>query len=331
MEMGAYEAVRDYYYHGHNSRNGYYYHSLHSMSTIDHSSISLLYDTYVNYFGGDNDYVETLIINAIERSGPFEDATEDQRAAIVTHTIKQMLMYMFPLTQLNNAVEKCKNEQSDAANSWDRGAGSLIGSIEGNHEGGNHQGQLYYSLIKSSCEIFGTCNMTNHDLVDLLQEGQERVEAGECEVVQNVTEKIRVLLDITNIQRTLHYAAKLEDVPFSNYLAGAFISASTVIPMIKHSDHASGLVIEDDFKFKRTLNLGEMDTNEVFEAFESALKNMKDIDCADIGAIEKYGDVCPEAPIMPGEDVAENTYVNPSETISLSSGLYVTTSNVDEL
>ena len=74
-----------------------------------------------------------------------------------------------------------------------------------------------------------------------------------------------------------------------------------------------------------------MNTNEVFDAFESAIKNMNHFKFIYIGAIEKYGDVCPEEPITPGEKVAENTYVNPSETASLSSGLYVATSNVDEL
>ena len=78
----------------------------------------------------------------------------------------------------------------------------------------------------------------------------------------------------------------LEDSPFPILAAAGTISASTVVPFVKYSHHASGLLTEDDFKFKTSLSRGDMSTNKAFDVFESAIKNASHCKCIGVGAIE---------------------------------------------
>ena len=72
-------------------------------------------------------------------------------------------MRILPLTQLYSTMGKYESRQSDAANSWDRGIVSPIGSMGGNQAVGSDQGNLFNSLTKLSYGMLSARNVSNHD------------------------------------------------------------------------------------------------------------------------------------------------------------------------
>ena len=95
---------------------------------------------------------------------------------------KHATMFLRPLEFFFHGLyDFCQFFESKIENSmphWDSSATHLIGLKEG--QVGSDQGILMCHLINSTCKMFNTCDMDNHNITWLLNLGKNQNNTGEC-------------------------------------------------------------------------------------------------------------------------------------------------------
>ena len=96
---------------------------------------------------------------------------------------------------------------------WDEAWAFWSGSLEG--EDGTGDGVMGYALAENRCEQFATCtgdddgddaagtSAVNHDLLELYNEGQDNLVAGNCDDVEGIKENIVNLMTVPLVQGLL--------------------------------------------------------------------------------------------------------------------------------
>ena len=210
-----------------------------------------------------------------------------------------------------------------AKSSWDRGAASLIGSIDGTKQSEDYAsgGLLMYSLGNDVCTKFDKCSdtdvgMSSSKLVEYLTGGKLFLKDKECDsALDLVNVGITSSLEVSLIQGTLNAAAQMASASSSDGIWGSgHALMSAIVPLVKDADSGSASTIESNMKFGSS----STNVNAVFDAFTDAVGSM-DADCTDIGTFQEADrGVCPP-------DV-----VQADTSITLANGLYTTSTYVQD-
>merc|ERR1719223_2542686 len=62
------------------------------------------FSEFKRYFKSDENYADTIIMNAFQKKGVFQSASYDQRKRVIVFTLKYMLTYMSILEKLYSAL-----------------------------------------------------------------------------------------------------------------------------------------------------------------------------------------------------------------------------------
>jgi len=320
LKMGAYDAAMDYYMYGRNSKyfgndDTELYRTLDWFASDDRSQTPQ-YQAFVDYFGGDANYAKSLVESVLDREGRFRNISSDHVTELITIILTNVVMYMHSLHEMYKSKESCGDGDSDALEMWDMAASYLIGSMEGPRSGGSSDGQFLYNLNKLRCEEFDICTRPENDMIGFLLKGRDVVSGGDCKKLDETIDSIARLLQILLIQNTLHYSAILETEPSKRNRAAGYASALSILPLIEQANTTSAETIEATMLTNLNGDVDRDIAHVTFQAFASAITQIRDIECNDVGSLREYGGVC--------------TNVNPSEGTSLSNGLYITSTNVGE-
>ncbi len=129
--------------------------------------------------------------DAFNGNGVFESANADERRRAIGFILRYMVTHMSIQEQIHSAVEYCKsNDFDNAASALDSAVAYLIGSMEGEEDGGSYDGNMIYMLAKRMCVHFGTCAASNNaqvneHIISLCYAGQGEIEAGVSCVIQH--------------------------------------------------------------------------------------------------------------------------------------------------
>ena len=299
MEMGAYTAVEDLYTYGKHAIvdgiSGTVMLSLAQMATTSDRSVVPEFDSFVRYFEN-NKYADKIIRTALDKSKQT-DASDEQRKELVVKSMQYLVVYMGSLQAMYDAISGCESGDGSrflgAQESWDRAAALLIGSIEGEEDGGDKNGQSFYALAKKRCKQFNTCgpdgfSEVNEELLSLLYTGKGELEAGSCSALKRAVSGIEPLLLIPIIQSTLSYAlanSRLDASPTDGDFAEGFVFSRAVLPLVEDVNRDSAEIINRNLDFKFGTKPVPDGSLAVFNAFATAYPGMN-IDCNQLGQVE---------------------------------------------
>ena len=168
MSMEKYDVAKRIYLEGHNyydydNKEEFNFVSLYNFTqkkTIDYTEFAMyqLFDEQLD--GGYKAFVNTLIVDALDRTGIFQSTSAAQRELAVDVTISSFVSYMSALEALYYSSSVCykKNKVASTA-AFDGAVALLVGSVEGRGLGGSvdQEGRMFYSISKRTCNHFDTC------------------------------------------------------------------------------------------------------------------------------------------------------------------------------
>jgi len=203
----AFAASFECYKYGHNiAVTGSNHGPLQSLATSSDRDVVPAFSAFRRYFKDDDDYADSILVDAFIGNGVFENANADERRRAIAFILRYMVTHMSIQEKIHTAVEYCKsNDFDNAASALDSAVAYLIGSIEGEEDGGSYDGNLIYMLAKRMCVHFGTCAATNNaqvneHIISLFYAGQGEVEAGACGSLSKTVNKIDAALLVPLIQ-----------------------------------------------------------------------------------------------------------------------------------
>lgn len=291
------------------------------------------FTAFKRYFKSDENYADTLIVNAFQKIGVFQSATFDERKRVIVFTLKYMVTYMSILEKLYSALRSCKeNDRVQGSTNLDMAAGYYVGSMEGNYDGGSFDGYLIHMLAKRMCVHFGTCSSLNHAMINeriisLFYAGQGEVETGACTPLAGTIKEIENALIVPLIQATLLSALENEFYFEQGVSEGAefypegYALALSILPVIDAVDRSSAKDIEAVMVdgFPGPDHIKASDYAKVFRAIQTSVSKMDGVDCAQIGSLEGKG-------FCPGDDVSyEGIKVSPATSSTAQTALLVIT------
>ena len=292
METEAYEAAKDYYMTGFNSKST----SLHEIAT-NTSRMALVnqFDLYSSFFNSTT-YADDIVMQALEGRAPFTDISIGQRADALVRTLQTMVSYMAILGQLYLAAASCRKETTEtdpkSVEFWEAGVALFIGSIEGHSRGGDFfgDGTLLYSLAKELCGFFETCEGSgdaaiNEFLIDAFDDGRNLLLNNDCDGVDAILrEEILGSLPVPLIQGTLYES-------YINYnffnktdqeRAAGYIFAQSVLPLMKNT--TSITTIKNKMALTIAVDPDKDVVKAVLDAFAFSMSEMN-VDCQDISTL----------------------------------------------
>jgi hypothetical protein len=282
--------------------------SLSSLARDTNRDVVPVYAAYRRYFNFDDNYADTIIVNAFQRKGVFEDASASQRKRVILFSLKYMVTHMTILEKLYRSLQLCKEDKRiEGATSLDMAAGYYVGSLEGKADGGSFDGDLIFMLAKRMCVQFGTCTQSNHAsinerIINLLYAAQGEVETGACKSLERTVKEIENALLVPLIQGVA-FSAKENRHYFggavtTEYYPEAYALAYSILPVISEADTDSARDIENVmvafFPGASESESGANDFMKVHAAISSALAKMNGVDCRDIGRLNGYPGFCPD-------------------------------------
>lgn len=290
---------------------------------VDQSLFQLTIDqtdtlTHPNRYYKHYENVTELIINAIQATSQFSNLDKSERIEAVSRAIQTLLFVQAGVSSLFGAVEDC---ESGSFGNWDRAAAYLVGSIEGEEFGGDSSGNgvSMYGLAKDTCKAFNTCADggdadSNKYLIAAFTKGQDLISGQNCvELSDYVEKRILPLILVTLIQ------AVVQSID-GNSPAATQILGLAILPFLEDIDPQT----ESTNKAKSTIKdgssaNGSINGQKVMEVFADVLNDLW-VDCNDVGFYEySQTDMC-----------SFNATKN-EQSYSLSDGLYITSTYVEEL
>lgn len=303
MRMGAYRAAEDLYTNGKHtvspdSNNQGLTTSLSSLATTTARSVVPEFDSFVRYFGGDQDYADSIIRDALSNN-KYDLET---RRLLVVRNCQYMIMFMTALQNMHEAIGNCEANETvqDAATaeSWDKAAASIIGFLEGTENGGSNEGELFFALAKKYCDGFGTCSSSsstngvsaanNDRIVSILYSGRGAVSSRSCSKLKEATTQLKPLLLVPIIQATLSSSMNLVNggIRQKALAAGqveAHIFATIVLPLIEDVNRNAAQTIETNLALTSTPFQDGVQA--VFSAFASVYGGLG-VNCHLLGSME---------------------------------------------
>lgn len=336
MRLEAYNAVRDVYKYGWNTRF-----SLQQLATNTYEApvTSVEYEHFQLYLDDDN-FADNLITNALDKKEPFDAVSSVDQTTMVVALLEGLVLYTAMISQFESSISACEspNETPESALSyWDGGVAFYVGSMEGGTESLADRGQLLFGLAKSLCADFSACEendaAVNQILLNFFQFGRNSLSGGGCQQALTILQSdIKPYLLIPLIQGTLK--ATVDAAAGEAGAAGSLYAFSrAVLPAVDAArrDDAGVIKTNSDYMPSR-----KPDVEDVFDAFRKALPLM-DTDCERIGELRSnnvYRGVCeddisttvgqssPTEPPSPSFPTRSPVYVPPPDPKGLAWGRY---------
>lgn len=299
MDTQAYVAAEDYVKYGYNSDLSLQ--QLYYATIGQNTPIVTLFRDYYNSTG---DNVINVVLDAINKVSPFDQASEGQRTEIVLGLLRFVVMQVSFVAQLESALSHCQANATAAAQFWDFGAAYYIGSIEGSQAGGEADGELLYAAAKEFCTPFETCTggdaNANLAVLDALQEGKQSLVGGSCQQASFVfSSYVITQLPVILLQGLLWFAslnAELDAKTQDGSLGEGYALSIAVLPLVEPASKTSADTISSNMAFQLTAKPVNGNASAIFEAVRTALPNMLNmtIECVNVGIFNTTNEtVCP--------------------------------------
>jgi len=298
MEWEAYDAAKDYYLYGANSK-----YSLSELATNKAGATdSNLYDTFTQYYESQNlPNAHAIVMDILDGVIPFDDkASDDQKTQAAMSVLRSVVMYVAAISEFESAVAECESASSNAMQFWDGGAAYFIGSVEGTSAGGvKKEGQLLYGAAKQLCDPFGTCEpddaAINKVILQGLNFGKTSLQNGNCAAAKQILhDTIEPSMLIPLVQGTLFYADKAKTLLTgidSGDFASMFGYSRGVLPFVQQTMPASASVVQKNTQFQLASKPLPDGFDAVFASFRDALQQMA-TDCKAVGRLASIGGLC---------------------------------------
>jgi hypothetical protein len=303
MQMQAYSAAEDLYSYGRHATltgaSDVTELSLSSLATsTDRSSVPQM-SSFVQYYGQDQDYADTMI--RYEYLGANRHSPE-QRRAVVVGLSQYMVLYMSVLASMQQAVVSCNAGKGDeATRKWDTAAAWLIGSLEGTSEEGSTEGRLWWALNKEFCGEFSTCSPNvagssdaNDRLALKLFAGRGAISSLSCGDLSRAVEAVSAVLIVPFVQASLSVSVQLTKMKASSeqrvLLARGYVYSQTILPLIHAVNPAAADAIAARFDLTSSKPDDKAAAARLVGAFQSALDSLN-VPCQDVGTSNEV-DVC---------------------------------------
>jgi len=311
LRMEAYDAAKDVYMLGKHAivENGSNVGplSLQHLATSKERKKVPSFGLFNTYFSDEN-YANSAIMGVFNEPiipGANRKSSEQKRAMIV-HILRYMVTPMAALQKLYEAVDNCKIISTTISKishkRWDEAAAILIGSMEGSNNKGSEDGYLMHGLASSLCLKFGVCGKKGNAKVNVLMKealyaGSSSLSTQSCTNVQESVLAIENHMLVPLIQASLLQAfrnSKLEVNSGDWSISSAYVFSRAFLPYIQDQTEVSA-VIEKNLNFQLDVRPVEDGWQNVFLAFETAVDNMDNIDCRDVGYLSMAdAGICPD-------------------------------------
>lgn len=300
MQMQAYGAAQDLYSFGKHTMSGLDGDStelsLESLATDGSRGIVPQLGHIRDYYGGDDHYADTIIRYAFS---PVNHLENEGRRLVVVGTVQFMIIYMAILQSMWTALGQCRNGDSRAAESWDKAAAWIIGSLEGPTESGSSEGRLFWALGKDNCEEFNTCSQAvpgsaaiNDKIVLRLYTGLGAILANNCDEVATKVDELASLLTVPLIQGGLSVADRLRNSRAERkkqLLAEGYAYSQAIAPLVNSFDRDAAQTISDSFDVVTNIALPK-GMSSLVAAYRNSLSGLG-VNCLDVG-ITSTIDIC---------------------------------------
>jgi hypothetical protein len=206
---------------------------------------------------------------------------------------------MAALEKLYATINLCRDsDKLEAYESLDAAAAFIIGSSEGEEDGGSYDGVLLFMLANRMCVHFKTCSPSNNAesnerIISLLYAAQGEIAVGACDSLDKTIRGIENALVIPLIQGTLFTALQNDlftkkVIDAEDYLPEGQVLAQCVLPLVHDADSSAAKDIES------VMVTGFPNHEKVFHAMQTAIPKMKGLDCAMVGTLAGVS-FCPGA------------------------------------
>lgn len=205
--------------------------------------------------------------------------------------MRYMVTYMAALEKLYTTINLCRDlNKSEAYEALDAAASYIIGSLEGEEDGGSYDGVLLFMLANRMCVHFKTCSSSNNAesnerLISLLYAAQGEIDVGACESLEKTIRGIENALVIPLIQGTLFTALQNDlfmkkVIGAEDFLPEGQVFAQCILPLIHDAESSAAKDIES------VMVTGFPNQEKVFRAMQIAIPKMKGLDCTMIGTLD---------------------------------------------
>ena len=309
------------------------YVSLHSLKEPKHPLVLDIYNKFKSEFG--LNYLE-ITESAIRGSGSLASSSPLQNSAAASLALVTIDLHIAILEQMHQGVQSCR-DGNDALVSrvfFDRAVALTIGWTEGRLESGSDtDGYLFFQIAQEVCKHFSSCDgdgdsIINKQLITSFSNADGILSLNDCNKLEEEVEIIETYLQAIIIDNLAYHLNSI-DQDARHYLL-AHISAYSLLPLMKTTDHDSADVVE--------INLGDFPSDLILvdgvEAVYSALKqyvDVKGIDCSLLGSAICEGPTTSDAdtestaaPNISGMTLASGEYTPFTDVSDISSGLTTT-------
>lgn len=298
LRMNAYSAAKDLYMLGKHAmvENGITTKplSLQYLATALERKATPNFQLFNKYFN-DQNYANSAIMAVFDEPIPsdIEGKSQDQKRAQIINTLRFMVTPMAAMQKFYESLESCTIVSKISNRRWDEGAALLIGSMGGSEDMGSGDGYLIYSLADDLCLKFGVCGTRGYAQVnalirEALYAGSTSLSDQSCTNVLYSVQTIESQIIVPLIQASLLSAvenSKLGGYTDAESIASAHVYSCSVLPYFQDQSVPT-TVISNNLKF----NIGKPPVEDgwrrVFHAFETAVDNMENVDCRDIGYLD---------------------------------------------
>jgi len=300
-QMGEYLADQDYtnagtiYTQGENSLKS---EGMRTLKAFSDNSEKLkgeaMADMYAAYWGNDYSYAHKFVDAALAGTGLLAGAEDIARKEVAMKGVQYQVVWMYVVHEFEDAIADCLvngiTDNADSVHAWDEGVAFYTGSLEGPDGSGN--GQLLHALADKRCANFNTCDAeglasVNVELLSLFQEGEEAMQAGECDKGALILKKITPLMTIPLIQGALRYAYKADPVANpgggSKERAEGWAFTAAVLPQIDAVNPAAAATIRKNMDYSAAAPVVD-GYKKVYEEFKKVYAGLG-IDCNDVGGL----------------------------------------------
>ncbi|KAL3938414.1 MAG: hypothetical protein SGBAC_006676 [Bacillariaceae sp.] len=293
-ELGAFPAAQDIYENGHHSfakpdgslRD---LQSIARMSSLDEMAKFHLYSEYY----GSLDFADKLILNALNQSGDYVEASWQERSEIVSRSLQTTVAFMAVQARMQEAVDDCTDGKAGLAElKWNEAAAFWIGSAEGLVAASKFDvGRFMYSLANDVCGDFQACaenseSLVNQNLLSSFASGRDSLSGSECtHIERTMTEEIMPRMIIPLIQALIVNAVEYENPVADNKYSHATVHvlAKALIPLVKEVSTSSALTLANAYGSFQQISPGQS-AQPVVDALASIIRPLG-LSCIEIGIL----------------------------------------------
>mmetsp|Transcript_19785 Transcript_19785/g.29123 ORF Transcript_19785/g.29123 Transcript_19785/m.29123 type:complete len:2165 (-) Transcript_19785:27-6521(-) len=258
VEEGNIAGALDLYEGGKNVKVNGTYVSLKSLAdytvfdhVADDDDAKRIYIMYQKYYEAKN-YADRLMIRGFQNASP-DSGSERPSGHYLPPLIKALIGPQYAMRAFFAASDICMHvnvtdvEMEQVQEFWDRGAATLVGSIESEVVPGTSEarGMSWYALGYEYCDHFNACDengdpKANVQMIEHITNGARGIARADCSLVLRTVRQMESLLLVTIMQGMLYHTAMREKTQSDMHYGAALAFSRAIVPIldIRSSDDA---------------------------------------------------------------------------------------------